>query len=152
MRISKSTLAMLALASGMFLAGLINVALGQMRPTFPTPQSLNINAPSAATGPVVPPGEQSVGPLIDFDDVTVTGGFQFFPPDQYRAQGVVFDASIPIEAVEVAEPSWFPTFVAQGGTAPNALSLTTAPVLVFVIETSFVLPGTNTPGVTDFVQ
>ena len=102
---------------------------------------------SAAAGP-------AKAALIDFDELTVTEGtFDLFPADQYRPEGIVFDRPITIEDVEALDASFFNDFfLPGGGTAPNALVLSVFPRPDLEIAATFVVPGTTTPGVTDFVQ
>jgi hypothetical protein len=95
----------------------------------------------------------AVSGLIAFDDFSPPSGFGFASADRYRNSGVVFDRAIPIENVSAVEPGFFPAFLAQGGTTPNALALTVAFAGAGLsIDVLFVEPGTSMPTTTDFFQ
>jgi len=90
---------------------------------------------------------------IGFDDFNTGGGTAFAAANRYVSQGIVFSRTIPVEDVQAVEPAFFPTFLAQGGTPPNAMALTlVSPVGFLSINASFVVPGTATPATTDLVS
>jgi hypothetical protein len=94
-----------------------------------------------------------LGETIGFDDFDAGGGTAFAAADRYVSQGIVFSRTIPVEDVQAVEPAFFPTFLAQGGTPPNAMALTpVSPVGFLSIDASFVAPGTVTLGTTDLVS
>jgi len=88
--------------------------------------------------------------VIDFDNVTVVGGFQTFAADLYRPQGLVFSDAILISDQQASV--FFPTFLARGGTSPNALVLGAFGQSPFSVDADIVIPGTSTPTVINFVQ
>jgi hypothetical protein len=95
----------------------------------------------------------ALGETIGFDDFDTGGGTAFAAANRYVSQGIVFSRTIPVEDVQAVEPAFFPTFLAQGGTPPNAMALTpVSPVGFLSINASFVVPGTATPGITDLVS
>jgi len=87
---------------------------------------------------------------VDFDDFTVGGPIAYAAADRYGAQGIIFLTPIPIEDVQQAEPSYYPSFQATGGSGTNGLSLS----LVWSqlsIQGAFKIPGTSIRGITDYV-
>ena len=101
----------------------------------------------------LPCSENACAVIIDFDDFsTGGGGTGFAAADRYRSQGIVFAAGIPIDNVAIIEPAYYPTFLVQGGTSSNAMSLSLQTIGVLSIDAYFVIPNTSTPGVTDLVR
>ncbi len=89
--------------------------------------------------------------IVNFDDVIVKGGGQDFPNNQFVSKGVVFDQPIPLQDVQFLQPDFFENvFLPNGGSPPNALWLNTA--TIFQINADFVIPGTDTPAVTNLIQ
>lgn len=89
---------------------------------------------------------------VNFDDYNTGGPTSFASADRYRSDGIVFSRTIPISNIALVEPSFYPTFIARGGSVSNALSLTMQDVGFLSIDAHFVLPGTSTQGVTDYLQ
>ncbi len=97
--------------------------------------------------------EEPEAVTIDFDDLELEATFEEFAADHYRPLGLVFDGLIPIANLPLDEPAFYDeVFVGTDGTDPNILSLSMARGGDLDIEGSFVVPGTSTPAVTDFVQ
>lgn len=93
--------------------------------------------------------------IIDFDDVTPEGGYAVFPADLYQSDGALFSREIPISDVEEITPVFFDTYFDGVGSNYNALTLSPnelTPGSGTEIGVTFVVPGTSTPGITDFVQ
>jgi len=90
---------------------------------------------------------------IDFDDVVVQGGCSLVPSDTYGDDGIAFRRPIPVTNVEVLEPWWLPTFVAGGGSVPNAMVLSSAVCDgSLTAEADFRVPESSAQAVTDFVE
>jgi hypothetical protein len=88
--------------------------------------------------------------VVNFDNYVFAGATSFAPADQFKSQGAIFDRTVPVEAVAIAEADVVGQFITLGGTLPNALALQTPNGLE--IDMSFVVPGTNTPAVVNSVS
>jgi len=87
---------------------------------------------------------------INFDNFAFNSGTSLIAASSYQSVGAVFNRSIPLENVGVAEPGNLTAFINAGGTTPNALALNNA--LGSQIDLTFVLPGTSTPATTNGVS
>jgi hypothetical protein len=92
----------------------------------------------------------AVAGTVNFDDYTFSSSLAYAAPDRYLSLGIAFNRAIPVANVSKVEPQNYQYFLDAGGSAPNALYLSSSTGLS--IEVTFVVPGSMSPATTNYVR
>jgi hypothetical protein len=94
--------------------------------------------------------QTAIAGTVSFDDYAVSPPLSYAAANRYQSLGIVFGAGIPVADVLELEPQNYQYFLNAGGTAPNAMYLSSSTATS--IEAHFVVPGTTNPATTDRVR